>query len=183
MATTAELLILVNNGFRAQLHDLSAEQLNSATPCDGWTARDCLNHVVGIYHSMVHLLDENLSDDDGATALDRFNLVAAALEDAVMNEALAGTIVESPFGPLPLKQLVSSVVLSDTLVHTWDLAVATGGDRTLDPVLVERAYAKMEPMDEHLRSPGMFGPKIAPPSGADRQTEFLCFLGRDAGSL
>lgn len=26
--------------------------------------------------------------------------------------------------------------------------------------------------------PGVFGPEVTPPEGADLQTEFLCFLGR-----
>jgi hypothetical protein len=65
------------------------------------------------------------------------------------------------------------------LVHTWDVAVATGGDRVLEPSLVESAFAKMAPLDAMLRGEKTFGAKVEAPEGADLQTEFLCFLGRD----
>ena len=86
--------------------------------------------------------------------------------------------MQSPFGPLALKQLISSVVLHDTLVHTWDIAMATGGDLTLNAQMVERAFAKMAPLDDGLRGESTFAAKIEPPPGADLQTQFLCFLGR-----
>jgi hypothetical protein len=37
----------------------------------------------------------------------------------------------------------------------------------------------MVPVDEMLRRPGGFGPKIEPAAGADAQTRYLNFLGRD----
>jgi uncharacterized protein (TIGR03086 family) len=181
MASTAELFALVNEGFRARLHGLSPDQLQSPTPCEGWTALDCVDHVLGIYYSIVNATETDLVDDPTLTPLERFNRVAPVLEALVDNEEAASTLVEGPFGPLPLKQLVSSVVLSDTLVHIWDVAVATGGDKSLDAGLVERAFSKMAPMDEGLRGPGLFGPKREAPEGADLQTQFLCFLGRPAG--
>ena len=39
-------------------------------------------------------------------------------------------------------------------------------------------YDHLKPMDEALRQPWAFGPKVPPPPGADLQTEFLCFVGR-----
>ena len=35
-------------------------------------------------------------------------------------------------------------------------------------------------MDEMMRTPGGFGPKIDPPPGADVQTRLLAFTGRRA---
>jgi hypothetical protein len=33
-------------------------------------------------------------------------------------------------------------------------------------------------MDEVMRRPGAFGPKVEPPADADAQTKLLTFLGR-----
>ena len=77
-----------------------------------------------------------------------------------------------------LEQVIGTVLCSDTLIHTWDLARATGQYDTLDPQAIEEARAFLAPNDELLRGPGAFGPKIAPPPDADLQTEFLCFVGR-----
>ncbi len=70
------------------------------------------------------------------------------------------------------------MILHDALAHMWDFARATGQDETLDDEAVESALAKMTPFDDLLRGPSMFGPKVAPPSDADAQTQLLCFLGR-----
>ena len=44
----------------------------------------------------------------------------------------------------------------DILVHTWDLARATGLDETLDADEVHRMFVGMEPMDEMLRASGHY---------------------------
>jgi uncharacterized protein (TIGR03086 family) len=67
---------------------------------------------------------------------------------------------------------------TDVLVHTWDLARAVGGDEQLDADAVAAAYSGLKPMDAMIRQPGVFGPKVDTPAGADVQTEFLNFLGR-----
>jgi hypothetical protein len=48
---------------------------------------------------------------------------------------------------------------------------------------VGHAYEGLKPMDGMLRGPGTFKDKVMPLAGADLQTEFLCFLGRDAAPL
>jgi len=63
-------------------------------------------------------------------------------------------------------------------VHSWDVARATGQDETLDPAGVSYAFAMLLPNDDAIRGAGSFGPKLDPPTGADEQTRFLCFLGR-----
>jgi hypothetical protein len=55
-----------------------------------------------------------------------------------------------------------------------------GADEHLDEVSVQRAYEAMKPMDAMIRRPGVFAARMDPPAGADLQTEFLYFLGRQA---
>jgi len=43
---------------------------------------------------------------------------------------------------------------------------------------VQRVHEALAPMDEKMRGPGAFGPKLDPPPGADEQTKLLAFLGR-----
>ena len=89
------------------------------------------------------------------------------------------TPLPGPFGPMPAEQLIGRLISTDILVHTWDLARATGGDETLDQDACERAYSGLKPMDAMIRQPGVFGPQgRRNPAGADIQTEFLSFLGR-----
>ena len=68
--------------------------------------------------------------------------------------------------------------IPDILIHTWDLARATGQDETLDPTEVRDLFAGMEPMDEFLRQSGHYGPRVDVPPEADDQTKLIAFTGR-----
>lgn len=67
----------------------------------------------------------------------------------------------------------------DQLVHTWDLAVATGKERMLDPELVEAVVATFLPhVPDVGRSAGIVGPAIALPDDASPQDRLLAAMGR-----
>ena len=67
----------------------------------------------------------------------------------------------------------------DQLVHTWDLAVATGQDASLDPELVDVCVAMFLPeMPERGRAAGLVGPAVAVPTGASAQDRLLGAMGR-----
>ena len=67
----------------------------------------------------------------------------------------------------------------DTLIHTWDLAVATGQDRILDPALVEACVAMFLPdMPERGRAGGLVGPAVPVPADAPAQDRLLAAMGR-----
>ena len=67
----------------------------------------------------------------------------------------------------------------DQLVHTWDLAVAIGGNRRLDPELVEAIDAMFLPqMPEIGRAAGIVGPEVPVPDGASPQDRLLGAMGR-----
>ena len=68
--------------------------------------------------------------------------------------------------------------LGDILVHTWDLARATGLDETLDADEVAGMYAGMLPIDEMLRASGQYGARVEVPDQADLQTKLIAFTGR-----
>ena len=106
----------------------------------------------------------------------------AAAKGALDDPEVAGSEYESQAlgGRGTLEQAVDRFGNFDVLVHTWDLARAAGLDERLDPDEVHRAFQAALPMDAMLRSPGVCGPRIDPPAGADEQTRFLAFLGRRA---
>jgi hypothetical protein len=55
---------------------------------------------------------------------------------------------------------------------------ATGQDETLDAASVSKSRDVLGSLDEAIRRPGGFGPKIDPAAGVDAKTEFLNFCGR-----
>ena len=67
----------------------------------------------------------------------------------------------------------------DQLVHTWDLAVAIDGDRSLDPELAEACVAMFMPqMPEIGRAAGFVGPEVAVATDASAQDRLLGAMGR-----
>jgi uncharacterized protein (TIGR03086 family) len=114
------------------------------------------------------------ADEDIVAGWDRAKTVfAGAIETGDLS-----TPVPGPMGPMPAEQLIGRFISTDVLVHTWDVARAVGGDESLPLDIVAGAYSGLKPMDAMLRMPGVFGPKVAVPEGADVQTEFLGFVGR-----
>lgn len=103
--------------------------------------------------------------------------IGASLTAAIDDPACLRTQMPTFAGPMPFADTVEALP-EDVLIHTWDLARATGGDERLEQELVAHVYAHLKPMDEALRQPWAFGPKTPVPDGADLQTEFLCFVGR-----
>ena len=68
--------------------------------------------------------------------------------------------------------------IGDIVIHTWDLARATGLDETLDPEDVHRMLEGMEPMDEMLRKSGHYGPRVIVP-GTRRTDKRYAFAGHN----
>jgi uncharacterized protein (TIGR03086 family) len=165
------------DGFARRLSPLTEHDFDLPSPCEGWTAGVLVDHTIDTLAMVANMVGDHLGDEPGATRSARFDRAAADLRAKVADPELAATVVASPFGSLALKQLVSSIVVHDVLVHTWDLARATGGDERLDDELVAHTYASMAPLDEVLREHG-FDAKVPAPQDADPQTELLCFLGR-----
>lgn len=101
---------------------------------------------------------------------------ARAAADATLTPAALDSIVSiGGIGQVPLHVMVD-ILVTDHLVHTWDIAQALQLDARLDEELVPIAFEAMQ--TNAVRAPGMFGPELAPPPGADAQTRLLAFLGR-----
>jgi uncharacterized protein (TIGR03086 family) len=170
-------------GLSAVVDAVPDDRWSASSPCDGWTARHVVAHVINGTRS-VSVLDTGVAgdyDDPVAAAGDdpagnfakARDLALAALRD----DNLAA-VVASPMGDMPLDQMIGMFLTTDLLIHTWDLARAAGVDVTLDAGLVQETYNALLPLDAMIRMPNVFGPKVEPPPGADMQTKLICFTGR-----
>lgn len=163
------------DGFSRVVDAVPDDAWSVQSPCERWTARDVLAHVVGGMQRVAGAAGEAPSlEQDPASAYAKTRDAALG---SLTDERLASQI-ESPMGAIPLDQFLARFMTPDTLVHTWDLAAAVGMDVTLDPQLVEETYQAMLPLDDALRSSGAFGPKVEPPPGTDTQVKLICFTGR-----
>jgi uncharacterized protein (TIGR03086 family) len=177
--TTADRVTRLINDFDRRVQAAPADSWSNPAPCDGWTARDVVAHVLGGMNRMLAqggepkeiVADADIVAEWNATRPQFLAMLGTA--DMTMN-------VQGPFGSMPLEQALGRLMATDVLVHTWDLAHAVGGDEQLGADDVAHAYEGLKPMDAMLRMPGVFGPKIESAPDADLQTQFLNFLGRPA---
>ena len=167
---------------------VKADQLDDPTPCDGWSVRELLNHVISGNFWVGELVAGRTIEEVG----DKYDgdMVGADPAAAYRDSALvAGPAFQEPgamerpvavsYGPVP-GSVYAGHRLIDVLVHGWDLAKGTGQDTTLDPALVEACWAVVEPQLAELAGSGAFGTTVEVPDDADLQTRLLAALGRQA---
>lgn len=162
-----------------EVHDAAWEH---PAPCDGWVARDVVRHLVEWIPAFLAAaggpaLPVGPSvDDDPAGAWAALDAgIQSLLDDPV---ASATEVTHPRAGTHRLDDAISAFFLGDIVVHTWDLARATGLDETLDPDVVHDMLVGMEPLDEVLRASGHYGPRVEVPADADEQTRLIAFTGR-----
>ncbi len=170
----------IADGFTARIDGVADDRWSLPSPCTEWVARDVAAHVIGTHDRVLATLDgaePNEVDADGDLAA-QWAVARSELQSALDDPARASKTVSGMFGEQPFSSLVGRLLCADTLIHTWDLARATGQDERLDPEGVSTALGFLLPIDEAIRRPGGFSAKIDPPADADEQTRLLNFCGR-----
>jgi len=176
---TIDRITKLINEFDARVQSAGTDKWDNPAPCEQWKARDVVAHVAGNLNGVGAGIQgqepRQIGPDEDIvsawnTAKDGF---LTALPNADLSQNVPG-----PFGPMPADQLIGRIIATDVLVHTWDLARATGGDETLDQDAVAASYSGLKPMSAMLRGPGIMAPEVASAEGADVQTQFLNFTGR-----
>lgn len=181
MTATADRFRTAAEGLTERIEAVPLDRWDAPSPCEGWVARDVVGHVceaisgfLGRFEVAVPQVPPVADDPLGAWVTVR-DAAIAALEDPA---TLARTI-DTPMGTMSLEDMVGRFGIGDLLVHTWDLARATGLDEQLDPDEVRRLYDTMAPNDELMRQGTAFGPKVSVADDADEQTRLIAFTGRD----
>jgi uncharacterized protein (TIGR03086 family) len=162
-------------GFTARLDAVGDGQWANPTPCVDWSVRELVDHVIDVQRAIPEGLGMAVTDgtDPKATWMAvRDDAMTVLRKPGVLEQTMPGR-----GGEVPVEMSVG-IRLGDLIVHTWDLARATGGDERLDADTAAIVLERLKPNDEILRSSGTFGPKVDPPQGADAAVELLCFTGR-----
>jgi uncharacterized protein (TIGR03086 family) len=180
VAEVAERYRRVADGFTARVRGVPDGGWSGQSPCPDWTARDVVAHVTRMHRAVAATLDGTEPppvDEDGDLPA-QWDAARDGIEAALADPGRASRVVGGRFGEQPFASLVGRFVCTDVLVHTWDLARATGQDDSLDQPAARAALAALEPLDDAIRVPGGFGPAVEPPSDADDAVRLLSFCGR-----
>ncbi len=180
MSEVSDRYATIAGGFGARVTGVPPDKWSSPSPCTEWTAVDVVAHVVNVHRRVLASLDGSEPDvaGPGDDLPARWSEATASMAEALTDADRASTVVGGMFGDQPFESVVGRLLCTDTLLHTWDLARASGQDDHLDARAVAKALEFLGPIDEAIRRPGGFAPKIEPAEDADEQTRLLNFAGR-----
>ena len=181
MTTVSQRYDGVAGTFSARVSEVPPSAWGNPAPCEGWVARDVVRHLVewvpGFFENLagVDLGHPPSVDDDPVAA---WSALDGALRSTLADPAVASRTFDVRGATYTVEDAIATFVLGDVLVHTWDLARATGLDERLDPVEVHGMLEGMLPMDDVLRQSGQYGARVEVPEDADEQTRLIAFTGR-----
>ncbi|MGW8528155.1 TIGR03086 family metal-binding protein [Nocardiopsis sp. NPDC055824] len=180
MSDISERYARLSDAFASTVAAVPDDRWTAPSPCEGWTARDVVRHVVDTQGMFLRLVGRDLGDipsvdADPAAAWDAARAVVRADLD---DPELADAGYDGYFGPTTFARSVDQFLSFDLVVHRWDLARAAGLDDRLDPEDVRWAHGNTAAFGDSMRGNGVCGPELTPPEGADAQTRFLAFVGR-----
>jgi uncharacterized protein (TIGR03086 family) len=126
MSEVSDRYAAIAAGFTARVAGVAPDRWAAPSPCPDWTARDVVAHVVSSHHRVLAMVSKS---EPPAVAADadvarEWSAATGAMRAALASEppATVGTM----FGDMPFEWLVNRLICTDTLIHCWDLARATG---------------------------------------------------------
>jgi uncharacterized protein (TIGR03086 family) len=155
------------------------DKLDSNTACEGWSARDLINHLLSGKDIFVGATEgkgpsgppqgappELLGDGDPVEA---FEDVRTAVLDAYGKEG----VLENP-----QMQMMAGIAFVDTLAHGWDLAKGTGQDTTMPPGLADAAMGAIGGRLTAESRGNAFKSEVEVAPDASTQDKFIAYMGR-----
>ncbi|UZN03091.1 TIGR03086 family metal-binding protein [Cellulomonas sp. S1-8] len=169
----------LTTAFGAVCDRLPATAWEQPSPCEGWTARDVLRHVVDTERDFldqrgVPLPAIDLDGDPAAV----WRTHAAALTRAAADPAVGGLEYDGHFGRTTVGDSLLRFYGFDLVVHRWDIATAAGLDERFTDAELAFAEECAAGFGESLHAEGICRPGVEAPADADRQTRLLALLGR-----
>ncbi|SDE11973.1 TIGR03086 family metal-binding protein [Auraticoccus monumenti] len=159
--------------------DGAAGSWDAPTPCDGWTVRDVVEHVVSTERDFlgrhgVHVGEALATTDPAAAWREHLTAVTEGLSREVAARGYDGW-----FGPTTIGDTMADFYGWDLVVHSWDVARATSQEWVIDEEEVRSMSATTDGWGEALYSEGICTAPVDVPDDASGQDRLLARLGRD----
>ena len=155
---------------------------DNPSPCEGWTARDVLGHIIDSEAQLVTQVGLEIPEgpaveaDPAAAWSHTRDRMQAILDDPKKTNLE----YDGFFGRTNLSTTVGSFFCFDLVVHGWDIARATVTDEMIPTEDLRMVGAFANQMGDNIRMEGVCGPAVEVPTDADEQTRVLATLGRTA---
>ena len=167
------------------IRGIAPEQYSAPTPCDEWDVRELVNHMVFGNWMFARAasgervrVDDDLPDMVGDDPVVAFRDSADAVVAAWRTPGAAEAICHLPFADLP-GMAAMRIHFKDVVVHTWDLARATGQNDEIDPQLASEALEiSRRVVNDEMRELGAFKPAVDVGDDSPVHHQLVGFLGR-----
>src|SRR3954451_23620428 len=120
--------------FSARVDAVPDDRWDRQSPCADWTTKDVVGHMVGNCSIFLGLINRevppgpSVDDDPRGAWVNGRDAIQAALDDP----AIATTAYEGRMGKGTFEEGVARFGFMDLVVHSWDIARASGGAEELD---------------------------------------------------
>ncbi|OBK43123.1 TIGR03086 family metal-binding protein [Mycobacterium sp. 1081908.1] len=160
----------------AVVEAVTPDQLEWPTPCSEWSVRQLIDHLVG---GAEYLLAAATGSEQAALRGAQYRQCVDRVLTALESPGAMERVCVSPLGfDWTVADAVAGTFM-DVLIHTWDLARATGQDERLDADQVAACAAMFLPeMPRRGREAGIVGPEVPLGEGASAQDRLLAAMGR-----
>ncbi|MGX5657309.1 TIGR03086 family metal-binding protein [Geodermatophilus nigrescens] len=154
---------------------------DAPTPCEGWSARDVVTHLVDTQREFLtgRGIDLGPAPDVTADPAGALRAHAGRVLTAVGDPAVADAAYDGFFGPTTVGATLEQFYVWDLVVHRWDLATATGQDAALSGAELDRIETGAASWGDALYMEGICQ-RVEAPADAGRQARVLALLGRRA---
>lgn len=172
--------------FTERVGTVADDQWGDPTPCVDWDVRGLVNHITYEDLWTVPLMrgatieevgDRFEGDVVGADPVKASQTAAQEALETVHDELPKGGTVQLSFGETP-KDEYAMQLAADHLVHGWDLAVAIGGDTSMDDDLVAAMTEWFDANEAGYRGAGVIAARRQ--LNGDARHDLLARFGRDA---
>lgn len=175
-----DLLDLYDRGSAWAVETVSGAtaKLDAATPCAEWNVRILLNHMLDTQRYFLNSARGEEASPPSPTPPEMLSADPASDFRKSRNDMLAAY---SESGVIEKTGLSLGIAFSDLLLHTWDLARATGQDATMPEGLAEADYGLIHGKFTEEQRKGIFKPEVPVGQDASAQDRLLAYSGRDPG--
>ena len=182
MISTADQYQAALRPLTAVVDAVPAGSWDAPSPCEGWTARDVVAHLVQTQREMLtgHGADLGPAPDLDADPAGAWRDHAGRVLDVLGDEALVGRPYDGPFGPTTVGATLEQFYVWDMVVHRWDLAQAAAIPDELSEDELDRVEQGADSFGEALHMDGICRPGVDVAADADRTARVLARLGRSA---
>jgi uncharacterized protein (TIGR03086 family) len=157
----------------------SVTDWHAPSPCEGWTARDVLQHVIDTEREFLAGRGHRLPDVESDNPGERWRTHEEAVRELLSEPSVGEETYDGYFGPTTVGETLAQFYGFDLLVHRWDLAASQGDRTVLTDTELDEIDSAVTGWGEHAYAPGVFARPVDVPADADRQAKVLARTGRD----